>query len=85
MDGGLGAQDAAFRSIGLVIEFYGVAVDTVLDAYSFGPAFEVTEHFSGEVLAWLAAQGKAFSQKTQDIGAGEGGHGMVDPAGIEIS
>ena len=56
----------------------------VLDTYSFGPAFEVTDHFSGEVLAQLAAQGNALSQKTQDIGAGESGHGMVHPARIEV-
>jgi hypothetical protein len=83
MDGGFGAQDAAFRGIGLIVELYGVAVDAVLDTYSFGPAFEVTDHFSGEVLAWLAAQGNALSQKTQDIGAGEGGHGIVHPARIK--
>jgi hypothetical protein len=50
MDGGLGAQDAAFRSIGLVVKFHGVAIDAVLDAHSLGPAFEVTDDFSGEVL-----------------------------------
>jgi hypothetical protein len=50
MDGGLGPQDAAFRSIGLVIKFHGVAVDTVFDTYSLGAAFEVADDFSGEVL-----------------------------------
>jgi hypothetical protein len=34
-----------------MVEPYGVAVDAVLDMYSFGPAFEVTDHFSGEVPA----------------------------------
>jgi hypothetical protein len=51
MEGGLGAQDAAFGSVGLVVKFHGVAVDAMLDAYSLGPAFEVTDYFSGEVLA----------------------------------
>jgi hypothetical protein len=51
VDGGLGTQDAAFGGISLIVELHGVAVDTVLDAYSLGPAFEVTDHFSGEVLA----------------------------------
>src|SRR5713101_4506789 len=37
--------------VGLIVELYGVAVDAVLDTHSFGPAFEVTDHFSGEVLA----------------------------------
>jgi hypothetical protein len=50
MDGGLGAQDAAFRSIGLVVKLHGVAIDAVLDTYSLGAAFEVTDDFSGEVL-----------------------------------
>jgi hypothetical protein len=51
MKGGLGAQDAAFGSIGLIVELHGVTVDAVLDTYSFGPALEVTDHFSREVLA----------------------------------
>jgi len=51
MDGGFGAQDAALGGIGLIVELYRVAVDAVLDTYSFGPAFEVTDHFSREVLA----------------------------------
>ena len=83
MNGGFGAQDAAFRGIGLIVQLYGIAVDAVLEAYSFSPAFEVTDHFSREVLAYLAAQGNALSQKTHNIGAGEGGHGMVDPARIK--
>jgi len=32
------------------LELHGVAVDAVLDAHSLGPAFEVADHFSGEVL-----------------------------------
>jgi hypothetical protein len=50
MKGGLGAQDAAVGSIGLIVELHGVAVDAVLDAHSLGPAFEVADHLSGEVL-----------------------------------
>src|SRR5262249_34536389 len=83
MDGGFGAQDAAFGGIGLIVELYGVAVDAVLDTYSFGPAFEVTDHFSGEVLAWLSARGNRLAQKTEASGAGEGGHGVVIPARIK--
>lgn len=55
----------------------------MFDAYSLGPAFEITDYFSGEFLGYVAAQGEVFPQKTHDIGAGEGGHGMVDPAWIE--
>jgi hypothetical protein len=36
---------------GLVVKFHGVAIDVVFDTYSLGAAFEVTDHFSGEVLA----------------------------------
>jgi hypothetical protein len=50
MDGGLGPQEAAFRSISLVIKFHGVAVDAVFDTYSLDAAFEVTDDFSAEVL-----------------------------------
>jgi hypothetical protein len=47
MEGGLGAQDAAFGSIGLVVKFHGVAVDArVCDIrivngglFFFGPYF----------------------------------------------
>src|SRR5438105_6010542 len=83
MDGGLGAQVAALRVVSLIVKFDGVAIDAMFDAYSLGPAFEVTDHFSGEFLGYLAAQGEVFAQKTHDIGAGEGGHCMVDPAWIE--
>ena len=38
VDGGLGTQDAAFGSVGLIVELYGVAVGTMLDAYSLGAA-----------------------------------------------
>ena len=55
MDGGLGAQDAAFGGVSLVVEFDGVAVEAMFDAYSLGPAFEVSDDFSGEVLVYLTA------------------------------
>src|SRR5437879_13610719 len=61
MDGGLGAQDAALRGVSLIVKFDGVAIDAMFDAYSLGPAFEVTDHltlngqisqkFSGEVIS----------------------------------
>ena len=41
MDGGFGAQDAGLGGIGLIVELYRVALDAVLDTYSFDPAFEV--------------------------------------------
>ena len=50
MKGGLGAQDAAFGSIGLIVELHGVTVDAVLDAHSLGSALKIADHFSGEVL-----------------------------------
>jgi len=33
----------------------------VLDAYSLSPTFEVTDHFSGEVLVQLPAHGGVFT------------------------
>src|SRR5207244_9787528 len=45
MDGGLGAQDAALRGVSLIVKFDGVAIDAMFDAYSLGPACEVTDHF----------------------------------------
>ena len=85
MDGGLGAQDGAFGSVSLVVEFHRVAVDAVLDAYALSPRFEVTDHFSGEFVVKRPARSSVSTEKAHDIGAGEGGHGMVDPARIEAS
>jgi hypothetical protein len=56
----------------------------MFDAYSLGPTFEVIDYLSGEVLVYLSAHGGVFAQKTHDIRAREGGHGMVDPAWIEV-
>src|SRR5437660_10065409 len=69
MDGGLGAEDAALRGVRLIVQFDGVAIAAAFYGYCLGPAFELTDHFSGEFLGCVPLQREALSKRTRDLGA----------------
>ncbi len=57
----------------------------MFDAHPFLALVEVTDDFTSEAFAQVAAERNAPTQETQDVGAAKGGHRMVEQSRVEAA